>query len=141
MIVHASRPKGRLLPGWGDPGSEYAGVRFRTAILDTLQVIDTVLPAAAAAAPQHASTPIPTASRHASPLIKLLPLLEGEDPTIPKALIPLLDLYEKMLEDAKWSLDEPTKEDYETCLRITAVLVDAIGKRAAGSDKGKRDGG
>ena len=122
MIVHAARPRGRVLPGGGDPSSEYAGVRFRTAILETLQVLDAVV------APT--TSPIPTSSRHASPLAKYLPLLQGENAIIPKALLPLLELYEKQLEDAKWKLEEPTVEDYENCLRMVAILVDTVSKRA-----------
>lgn len=126
MIVHAARPKGRVLPGWGDPSSDYAGMRFRTAILDTLQMVDAVVPASL---PSSSQSPIPTSSRHASPLAKYLPLLEGENAILSKSLLPLLGLYEKKLEDAKWKLEEPTQEDYETSLRIATILVDTIQKR------------
>ena len=125
MIAYATNPKGRHLPGWGAPGTEYTGVHFRSGILQTLQVIDTVLPSSQ----RLENTPIPTKSKHASPLAKYLPLLEGSQPLIPTALLPLLQLYENYLEDARWKAQEPTQEDYETCLRIVAVVVDVVGKR------------
>ena len=136
MIVQATRPRDRTLPGWGKSGTDYANVNFRSGILQTLQVIETIFPSPNYSS-SNKSTPIPTRSRHASPLAKYLPLLtgsvdgEGEKALIPKAMLPILNLYEKHLEDAKWKEEEPTEQDYEECLRIVAVLVDVVGKRTA----------
>lgn len=124
MIVNATSPKGRTLPGWGAPNSDYAGVHFRSAILDTLKVLDTLLPTAS-----DLVTPIPTRSKHASPLAKYQSSLVGEQAIVPKALLPLIQLYEQLLEDARWKQEEPTQADYENCLRIVAVLVDVINKQ------------
>jgi hypothetical protein len=126
MIVNATSPKGRTLPGWGAPGSDYAGVHFRSAILDTLKVLDTLLPSAS-----DSSSPIPTKSKHTSPLAKYHTSLIGEQAIVPKAMLPLIQLYEQLLEDARWKQEEPTQADYENCLRIVAVLVDILNKRGA----------
>ncbi|CAD6568992.1 MAG: hypothetical protein CYPHOPRED_003015 [Cyphobasidiales sp. Tagirdzhanova-0007] len=127
MIVHATSPQGRTLPGWGAPGTDYAGVRFRSAILQTLDVLEAVLPPLKSSSSPSAL--IPTRSKHASPLAKYMPLFGGDQPIIPNTLLPLLNLYEKYLEDARWRFEEPSEQDYENCLRIVAVLVDVVGKR------------
>lgn len=131
LILHATRPTGRTLPGWGSPDTDYAGVHFRTAILQTVKVLETVLPLP----PERSAhqQPAPTKSKRVSPLLRYLPLLQGDSPIIPRSLLPLLQLYEKQLENAKWQLEEPTQADYETCLRIVAVLVDVVGKRTRGA--------
>ena len=136
MIVHATRPTGRALPGWGTTDSEYSGIHFRSAILQTVSVLDAVIPGRLLSPDSATARPIPTRSKHASPLAKYLPLLQGDDPVIPRALLPLLQLYESRLEDARWAAQEPTQAHYEECLRIVAVLVDVIGKRATSGQEG-----
>jgi hypothetical protein len=134
MIVSACQPTGRSLPGWGDPQSDYAGIRFRTAILQTVSVLEKAVPVdnflghtETDKAPSH---PIPSSrSPRVSLLAKYIPLTQGEDPILPKSLRPLLLLYETHLENARWRHREPEQKDYEDCLRIVAVLVDVLGKR------------
>ena len=43
--------------------------------------------------------------------------------------MPLLVLYEKHLEDARWKAEEPTQEQYQDCVRILAVLLNILSKR------------
>ena len=39
LITYESRPKGGFQEGWGRPGTNLEGVRFRTALLDTVREI------------------------------------------------------------------------------------------------------
>lgn len=130
MIVHACQPTGRTLPGWGEPNSEYAGIRFRTAILNTVKVLDKAIPPSCL--PQQNDekhTKTQPNSVRVSLLAKYIPLTQGDNPILPKSLMPLLLLYESHLEDARWKSQEPTRAQYEDCLRIVAVLLDILGKR------------
>lgn len=130
MIVHACQPTGRTLPGWGDPNSDYAGIRFRTAILDTVIVLEKAVPQSYfSKAEQEDSLNPPSRSVRVSLLAKYIPLTQGEDPILPKSLMPLLVLYEKHLEDARWKAEEPTQEQYQDCVRILAVLLNILSKR------------
>lgn len=130
LIVHACQPTGRILPGWGEPDSDYAGVRFRTAILSTVTVLDKAIPPSCFPRQERdKSSQFPSRSVRESLLAKYIPLTQGENPVLPKSLMPLLLLYERHLEHARWNAQEPTKAQYEDCLRIVAVLLDVLGKR------------
>ncbi len=39
LIAYESRPKDGYQEGWGRPGTNYEGVRFRTSLLDTVRKI------------------------------------------------------------------------------------------------------
>jgi hypothetical protein len=134
MIADACQPTGRTLPGWGDPNSDYAGIRFRTAILNTITVLEKAVPPSYFADQQQQKKGFNVAnpaskSVRVSLLAKYIPLTQGDTPVLPKSLMPLLLLYENHLEDARWKAHEPTQKQYEDCLRIVAVLLDILGKR------------
>ncbi|KAM0746947.1 hypothetical protein T439DRAFT_329218 [Meredithblackwellia eburnea MCA 4105] len=42
VIALISRPEGRRMEGWGRPGTEYEGIHFRTAILSTIPVLQSL---------------------------------------------------------------------------------------------------
>ncbi|KAH9944448.1 uncharacterized protein BXZ73DRAFT_87344 [Epithele typhae] len=42
LIAYESRPKGLSQDGWGKPGTALDGLRFRTALLDSVRVIDSL---------------------------------------------------------------------------------------------------
>ena len=39
LIAYESRPKGGFQEGWGQPGTKFEGIRFRTSLLDTIRII------------------------------------------------------------------------------------------------------
>lgn len=140
MIVNACQPAGRTLPGWGDSDGDYAGVRFRTAILDTVKVLEKAVPSSYFSSDTEKTrfNP-PSKSLRVSLLAKYIPLTQGDDPILPKSLTPLLLLYEKHLEDARWKAEEPTQAQFEDCSRIVAVLVDILSKRLLLKKQQSRD--
>lgn len=138
--MNLCQPTGRTLPGWGDPNGDYAGIRFRTAILETVQVLDKAVPASYLAEQSESNrfNP-PSKSLRVSLLAKYIPLTQGEDPILPKSLTPVLILYEKHLEDARWKREEPTQAQYEDCLRIVALLVSLLSQRLLLKKQESRD--
>lgn len=40
LITYESQPRDGFQEGWGKPGTKYAGIRFRTALMDTIRPID-----------------------------------------------------------------------------------------------------
>lgn len=141
MIVNACQPTGRTLPGWGSPDSDYTGIRFRTAILDTVKVLDKAVPPSYLISNDSDSNRFnpPSKSLRVSLLAKYIPLTQGDDPLLPKSLTPLLVLYEQHLEDARWKREEPIQAQYEDCLRIVAVLVSVLSKQLSLRKQASRD--
>ena len=88
---------------------------------------------------ESAVDPIPTASSpHHSPLAKYMPIFFAADDKpsttpdlLPKQFLPLLQLYDRHLENARYQREEPTQQDYEDCLRVVAVIVAAVKKTEA----------
>lgn len=74
-----------------------------------------------------ASKPLP------SPLQKYMPTFFSP-PTnlLPIQFKPLLQLYEKRLQDARLAREEPTQEDYEDCLRVVSIVVASVKKTEEG---------
>lgn len=132
MIAHASNPKRRTLPGWGAPGTDFAGMHFRTEILETLKTFDSFMVSERVEElmdkSMDASNPssLHKGSRFTSPLARWKPVLTGHRAVIPQAYSPIVSVYEKRLEDARWKADEPSQEDYEECVRALAVIMSAV---------------
>ncbi|KAJ3528656.1 hypothetical protein NM688_g7967 [Phlebia brevispora] len=109
LIAYESQPKNGHQEGWGAPGSKYSGVRYRTALLQTIREIDK---AAHVVLPRH-----PTLRPHARMLHHfrfLLPLLPRDQ----DGLSPL-HYYDSAIQLARHASREPTEAEF--ILGITAA--------------------
>jgi len=102
LITYESQPKDGLQEGWGIPGTRYAAVRFRTALLDTVREIDAL---AHLIIPRH-----PVLRPHARMLHHfrfILPLLSRDE----DGLTPL-HYYDSAIQLARHASREPTEAEY-----------------------------
>lgn len=44
------------------------------------------------------------------------------------SLLLFLGEYERVIEDARWKLEEPTREDYEVCIKLVATIGNVVKK-------------
>ncbi|KAG8905325.1 hypothetical protein FRB99_000206 [Tulasnella sp. 403] len=110
ITVAVSRPQRAHHPGWGTPGSQYEGIRFRNAILDTIADVDklarTFLP------------DLPPLRPH-RPMIDHLKRLDfvllQNDST-------RLRTYHSLVEQARYDEEEPTEADWEKCQEVVGQL-------------------
>ncbi|KAH9835624.1 uncharacterized protein C8Q71DRAFT_88382 [Rhodofomes roseus] len=101
LITYESQPKDGFPEGWGKPGTRYAGVRFRTALLDTVREIDAL---AHLIIPRH-----PVLRPHARMLHHfrfILPLLQRDE----DGLTPL-HYYDSAIQLARHASREPTEAE------------------------------
>ncbi|KAJ6604355.1 hypothetical protein DFH09DRAFT_1242369 [Mycena vulgaris] len=102
LVAHESLPTDVVHPGWGRPGTKYAGVRFRRALLDTVPEIDllahTVIPA---------HPPLKAHARMLHHFRFILPLLNAED-----AEFTPLHYYDSAIQLARNSAEEPTEHEF-----------------------------
>ncbi|PCH33575.1 hypothetical protein WOLCODRAFT_135200 [Wolfiporia cocos MD-104 SS10] len=102
LITLDSQPRDGLQEGWGRPGTAYAGVRFRTALRDTIREIDAL---AHLIIPRH-----PLLRPHARMLHHfrfILPLLpKDEDGLTP------LHYYDSAIQLARHASREPTENEF-----------------------------
>lgn len=99
LVSYESEPKEAFHPGWGRPGTKYAGVRFRRALLDTVAEIDAL---AHVVIPAH-----PVLKPHARMIHHfrfIVPLLD--DPVV-------LRVYDSAIQLVRNSEGEPTEEEFE----------------------------
>ncbi|GAA5892225.1 hypothetical protein JCM6882_003616 [Rhodosporidiobolus microsporus] len=130
VISETSKPRGRTFAGWGEPGTPFDGVHFRSTILGT---ISTLRAALLPSFPPLATT----TSARSSPLSPLAPLLSLDPSPIPTALLPLAKLYEQKLVQAKYGRDAPAAKDWDAVVKAVAVFVGVLqGKEARGGDLG-----
>jgi len=110
IAVAVSRPKKGTHPGWGAPDSNYPGMHFRTAILDTIGEIDklarTFLPE------------LPPLRPH-RPMIGHLKRL---DFVLLQDDHSRLRDYDGLVQRARFDVDEPTQEDWERCEEIVEQM-------------------
>ena len=119
LITYESRPKGGFQEGWGRPGTNLEGVRFRTALLDTVREIGAFTctfplhPISLSSADKLAHLVIP---RHPplGPQARMLqhfrfivPLLNVDD----DGLTPL-QYYDSAIQLARHAAREPTEHEY-----------------------------
>jgi hypothetical protein len=119
-----------------------AGLRFRTAILDTVKVIGTctynllsclIVPVDQLYAEDLAPAdliPYPTAqSPYHSPIRPLYPIcFESRDALLPHAFLPVFKEYEAQVARAKFGVDEPDEDDFRMCYSAMLVIVSEVKK-------------
>ncbi|KZT74692.1 hypothetical protein DAEQUDRAFT_2608 [Daedalea quercina L-15889] len=102
LITHESQPKDGFQEGWGRPGTRYAGVRFRTGLLDTIREIDAL---AHLIIPRHpVLRPHARMLHHFRFIVPLLP--RDEDGLTP------LHYYDSAMQLARHASREPTETEY-----------------------------
>ncbi|KAK7064460.1 hypothetical protein R3P38DRAFT_44798 [Favolaschia claudopus] len=134
LISYESLPTDVFHPGWGrpgkqylvfdatqirlciSPGTKYEGIRFRRALLDTIQVIDTL---AHEVIPAH-----PSLKPHARMLHHfrfILPLLTTDDPEFTP-----LHYYDSAIQLARNSSTEPTEEEFTLGMQAADEIVKSL---------------
>ncbi|KAH9946688.1 hypothetical protein B0H21DRAFT_742640 [Amylocystis lapponica] len=118
LVAYESQPQNEYQEGWGRPGTKYAGVRFRTALLDTIREIDAL---AHMIIPHH-----PILRPHARMLHHfrfILPLLPRDE----DGLTPL-HYYDSTIQLVRLASQEPTEAEYlvgmEAAMSIKRILDD-----------------
>ncbi|KAK7463765.1 hypothetical protein VKT23_005702 [Stygiomarasmius scandens] len=102
LIANQSLPKEALRPGWGRPGTPYEGIRFRTALLDTIPVLDSLAHNVIPATP-----PLKPHVRMIHHFRYIIPLLNiHEDGLTP------LHYYDSVIQLARYSRREPSEEEF-----------------------------
>ncbi|KAJ3841066.1 hypothetical protein F5878DRAFT_34845 [Lentinula raphanica] len=116
LIAHQSQPTDAFHEGWGKPGSQYEGVRFRRALLDTIPKIDSL---AHLVIPTHPSLkPHARMIHHFRFILPLLPSNEDE-------LTPL-HYYDSIIQLATISHREPTEEEFELGMDSADAIIQAL---------------
>ncbi|KAI0932292.1 hypothetical protein AcW2_000964 [Taiwanofungus camphoratus] len=112
LVTYESQPKEGLQEGWGRPESRYQGVRFRTALLETVREIDALVHLII---PRH-----PLLRPHARMLHHfrfILPLLpRGEDGLSP------LHYYDSAIQLARHASREPTEREFNIGMDAAAEI-------------------
>ncbi|TFK57370.1 hypothetical protein OE88DRAFT_1745201 [Heliocybe sulcata] len=103
LVAFESQPRDGVQEGWGRPGSKYAGIQFRRALLDTIPEIDAL---AHLVIPRH--PPLRPHDRMLHQFRFILPLL----PKDKDGLTPL-HYYDSVIQLARHSCKEPTEGEYE----------------------------
>ncbi|KAJ3990535.1 hypothetical protein F5890DRAFT_1569751 [Lentinula detonsa] len=116
LIAHQSQPTDAFREGWGRPGGQYEGVRFRRALLDTISKIDSL---AHLVIPTH--PPLKPHARMIHHFRFILPLLpSNEDELTP------LHYYDSIVQLARISHQEPTEEEFELGMDSADVIMQAL---------------
>ncbi|KAJ3801651.1 hypothetical protein GGU11DRAFT_813902 [Lentinula aff. detonsa] len=116
LIAHQSQPTDAFHEGWGKPGGQYEGVRFRRALLDTISKIDFL---AHLVIPTH--PPLKPHARMIHHFRFILPLLpSNEDELTP------LHYYDSIVQLARISHQEPTEEEFELGMDSADVIMQAL---------------
>ncbi|KAJ4001282.1 hypothetical protein F5050DRAFT_1796707 [Lentinula boryana] len=116
LIAHQSQPTDAFHEGWGKPGGQYEGVRFRRALLDTIPKIDSL---AHLVIPTH--PPLKPHARMIHHFRFILPLLpSNEDELTP------LHYYDSIVQLARISHREPTEEEFELGMDSADVIIQAL---------------
>ncbi|KZW02714.1 hypothetical protein EXIGLDRAFT_419726 [Exidia glandulosa HHB12029] len=112
-ILYASQPANGHQDGWGDPGTEYAGVRFRRAILDSVVQVDeaarTIVPRLQPIRP-HARV-----LHHLRALAPLIPVDESGGSCLRR--------YDAIVEFAKYGKREMALEEYVEGIKAAEEVV------------------
>ncbi|KAJ3790244.1 hypothetical protein GGU10DRAFT_340896 [Lentinula aff. detonsa] len=116
LIAHQSQPTDAFHEGWGKPGGQYEGVRFRRALLNTIPKIDSL---AHLVIPTH--PPLKPHARMIHHFRFILPLLpSNEDELTP------LHYYDSIVQLARISHREPTEEEFELGMDSADVIMQAL---------------
>ncbi|EJD55663.1 hypothetical protein AURDEDRAFT_109907 [Auricularia subglabra TFB-10046 SS5] len=112
-ILYASQPVDGHQDGWGDPGTDFEGIRFRRRLLDTVVEVDE---AARAIVPR--LLPIRPHTRvlhHLRALTPLIPVDESGSSCLRR--------YDSVIEFARHARREPTEEEFVRGLQAASDLV------------------
>ncbi|KAH9898476.1 hypothetical protein C8Q73DRAFT_788656 [Cubamyces lactineus] len=112
LIAYESRPKEGFQEGWGRPGSKYAGLRFRTSLLDSVRTIDKL---AHLVIPRH--PPLRPHARMLHHFRFILPLLSRDE----DGLTPL-HYYDSAIQLARHSSREPIEQAYVIGIRAAKEI-------------------
>lgn len=85
--------------------------------------------------------PPPPLNPRASPLSPLAPLLALTPSPVPNALVPLAEMYEGYLTTAKFGRQEPTEDEWDSCVKLVAVFIGVLGGAASAAASGTGAGG
>ncbi|KIK71205.1 hypothetical protein GYMLUDRAFT_33345 [Collybiopsis luxurians FD-317 M1] len=116
LIAHQSLPTDAFHEGWGGPGTQYEGIRFRRALLDTIPKIDSL---AHLVIPTH--PPLKPYARMIHHFRFIQPLLasnEGE-------LTPL-HYYDSVIQLARISHREPTEGEFELGMESAETIIQVL---------------
>ncbi|KAJ9099919.1 hypothetical protein QFC21_003924 [Naganishia friedmannii] len=118
VIAYISQPTAEKQEGWGRPGTQFASIHFRKSIRETfhaiLKTLDDVPPTPGSSTKQRITYP-PYA------IIQIT-----SHPNWPPTAQPLLNLYEDILQKAKYARSEPDAAEYERCVKIVALIMGLI---------------
>ncbi|KAI0639330.1 hypothetical protein C8Q77DRAFT_53763 [Trametes polyzona] len=127
LIAYEARPKEGSQEGWGRPGTKYAGIRFRTCLLDTVRTIDRL---AHLVIPRH--PPLRPHARMMHHFRFILPLLSKDE----DGLTPL-HYYDSAIQLARHATREPTEQEFIIGIRaardIEAILNECYLEMREGS--------
>ncbi|KAH9857843.1 hypothetical protein C2E23DRAFT_801771 [Lenzites betulinus] len=112
LIAYEARPKEGFQEGCGRPGTKYAGVRFRTSLLDSVRAIDKL---AHLVIPRH--PPLRPHARMLHHFRFLLPLLSKDE----DGLTPL-HYYDSAVQLARHATREPTEQEYVVGIRAAREI-------------------
>ncbi|CDO72316.1 hypothetical protein BN946_scf184977.g13 [Trametes cinnabarina] len=112
LIAYESRPKDGFQEGWGKPGTKHAGIRFRTALLDTVRAIDKL---AHLVIPRH--PPLRPHARMLHHFRFILPLLSRDE----LGLTPL-HYYDSAIQLARHASREPTEQEFVVGMRAAKEI-------------------
>ncbi|THU94826.1 hypothetical protein K435DRAFT_667476 [Dendrothele bispora CBS 962.96] len=108
LISHESLPKEASRPGWGQPGTPYQDIRFRTALLETIPVLDNLARNIIPATP-----PLKPHARMLHHFRYIIPILNtGDDGLTP------LHYYDSVIQLARYSSREPTLKEFEYGMHV-----------------------
>ncbi|KAG8936608.1 hypothetical protein FRC03_001907 [Tulasnella sp. 419] len=114
VTTHLSKSFETSHPGWGTPGTQYEGVRFRTAILDTLPRLDALARETFPGFPP--LMPNKAFHHHFRPLNFLF----AEYPTLTRE-------YSDLIEQARYEEDEPSLKAWLRCQELVSMISMIIG--------------
>ncbi|KAG7528235.1 hypothetical protein FFLO_06324 [Filobasidium floriforme] len=115
VIAHLSQPTSTHQEGWGQPETQFGGIYFReriramyTVILESL---DSLTPTSNK--PSHRDRRLPKDSfTHLT-----------AHPALPETVKPLLKVFLKQLEAARYARSEPNEKEFENCMKVVALML------------------
>ncbi|TDL28684.1 hypothetical protein BD410DRAFT_781208 [Rickenella mellea] len=111
-VAYKSQPKATFREGWGAPGTKYEGIRFRTAVLDTIPEVDAVARLIIPSMPAY-RTNVPI-TRHLRHIKSLISADDDGDAYFRN--------YTNVVQVARYASREPTEEEFGACIDAAAAI-------------------